>query len=62
MDVNASHKQTPKGRIVHQIQPIRGTTQGTLAGKNQIKIATDGKFGNYGKMISDNTVEIQTKY
>jgi DNA-binding NarL/FixJ family response regulator len=26
MDVNASHKQTPKGRIVHQIQPIRGTT------------------------------------
>jgi len=30
--------------------------QGTLAGKNKIKIDTDGK------MISDNTVEIHTKY
>ncbi|HEJ9057108.1 TPA: filamentous hemagglutinin N-terminal domain-containing protein [Serratia fonticola] len=36
--------------------------QGTLAGKNKIKIDTDAKFGNYGKMISDNTVEIHTKY
>lgn len=35
--------------------------QGTLAGKNKIKVSTDGKFSNLGKLISDNTVEIHSK-
>ncbi|VTR48116.1 Uncharacterised protein [Serratia fonticola] len=35
--------------------------KGTLAGKNKIKVSTDGKFSNYGKLISDNTVEIHSK-
>ncbi|WP_447884769.1 hypothetical protein [Serratia fonticola] len=27
MNINEGRKQTPKGRIVHQVQPISGTTQ-----------------------------------
>ncbi|NXZ86638.1 filamentous hemagglutinin N-terminal domain-containing protein [Serratia fonticola] len=46
------------------VQGIDGSfyNQGTLAGKNKIKITTDSKFANYGKMISDSTVEIHNKY
>ncbi|CAM4138117.1 two-partner secretion domain-containing protein [Serratia silvae] len=37
------------------------TNYGTFAGKNKITINTEGKFNNYGKLISDNDVEIQSK-